>query len=447
MGFAAPSSRPVRLALFAGLCGAFPISVLSFATVACSGDDVAETQPASGSGGAGGASGANASAGKGGQTSDAGASGAEAGGSSNTDPTGGAGGAGTAAGAAGAGGAGTAGTTAAGGEAGSAGEAGAGGSGEAAGASGESGAAGEAGAGGMVKPPVDFRDTYPVTAEYPEGGAYDHDEDAFFVGSLKDGSVHRVDAQTGAETTYFTETAAGKWWTLGMDVDHTNRRLWVCALDDRSPNPRAGRVWGFDLNTGNRIADWDLSSAQADATCTDVSVTADGSVYVCDRESPTIYKLTATEGPKVFASDPLLDGDVAGMNGMVTLPDQSALLTVVYRPARLVRVDLKTAAATEVAITGPFNDPSILAGADGITLDFEGKNAYVAFTNRFVQVKPGSSAWSTGTGSAIDDVPEGLTDVIATPGGLYLLNGQSIAFAINTVPKPFALKRFTGTFL
>jgi hypothetical protein len=100
-----------------------------------------------------------------------------------------------------------------------------------------------------------------------------------------------------------------------------------------------------------------------------------------------------------------------------------------------------------VKLTGPFNDPSILAGADGITLDFEGKNAYVAFTNRFIQVKPGSSAWATGSASAIDDVPEGLTDVIATPGGLYWLNGQSIAFALNTIPKPFALQRFTGSFL
>jgi sugar lactone lactonase YvrE len=435
MAFSAAFSRPVRLALLAGLCGAFPISMSG---LGCGDGDASApsspTPPSTGGSagaasvaGAAGSSGAENSAGA---DAEAGAAGASGAGSSE-------------AGASGSAGTASAGMAGAAGVAGASGEAGAGGAGQ----GGASGEAGSSGAGGMVKPPVQFRDDYPVSAQYPEGGAYDHDDDAFFVGSLKDGTVHRIDAQSGAETTYFKETAAGKWWTLGMDIDHLNRRLWVCALDDRSPNPRAGRVWGFDLKTGERIADWDLATAQADATCTDVSVTNDGTVYVCDREAPTVYQLTVDQGPKVFASDPLLDGDVAGMNGMVTLPDQSALLTVVYRPARLVRVDLQTAAATEVKLTGPFNDPSILAGADGITLDFEGKNAYVAFTNRFIQVKPGSSAWATGTASAIDDVPEGLTDVIATPGGLYWLNGQSIAFALNTIPKPFALQRFTGSFL
>jgi sugar lactone lactonase YvrE len=436
MAFAASFSRPVRLALFAGLCGAFPISISG---LGCSDSDESAQTPATTGGSAGqanaaGAGGASGSENSAGAQAEGGAAGAGVGGESGQSGQNALGGSG--------------GGAAAGSDAGASGAAGNGAAGESGvGGTDVGGSSGNGGSGGMVKPPVQFADTYPVGAAYPEGGAYDHDEDAFFVGSLKDGTVHRIDAQSGAETTYFKETAAGKWWTLGMDVDHLNRRLWVCALDDRSPNPRAGRVWGFDLKTGERIADWDLSTAQADATCTDVSVTTDGTVYVCDREAPTVYQLTVDQGPKVFASDPLLDGDVAGMNGMITLPDQSALLTVVYRPARLVRVDLQTAAATEVKLTGPFNDPSILAGADGITLDFEGKNAYVAFTNRFIQVKPGSSAWATGSASAIDDVPEGLTDVIATPGGLYWLNGQSIAFALNTIPKPFALQRFTGSFL
>ena len=32
-----------------------------------------------------------------------------------------------------------------------------------------------------------------------------------------------------------------------------------------------------------------------------------------------------------------------------------------------------------------------------------------------------------------------MTDVLSTPNGLYMLNGQSLAFALGTTPDPFAL--------
>ena len=75
---------------------------------------------------------------------------------------------------------------------------------------------------------VNFLDQYAVAAEFPEGGAYDQVAGIFYFGSLKDGSLHQLDAETGKELVVFTETELGTWWTLGMDVDLTRRRLWVC---------------------------------------------------------------------------------------------------------------------------------------------------------------------------------------------------------------------------
>lgn len=286
-----------------------------------------------------------------------------------------------------------------------------------------------------------FRDTYPLNAQFPEGGVYDSTAHAFFVGSLGDGSVHRVDAATGAENVLFTESAQGKWWTLGMDVDVERRRLWVCAMDDRSPDPRAGFIWIFDLETGERIANHALAVAAPNATCTDVAVTKGGVGYVGDREIGNVYKVDVSGGASLFASSPDLQANFVGQNAMVVLPDESALLTVLYLPSSLARVDLADGSVTKVDIQGPFEDTSALAGADGMT--FMDGSAYVAFTSKLVKVTPKAADWLAAT-STEADLPSGMTDVVRTPEGLFVLNGQSVVFAFGNQPDPFQLARFTG---
>ncbi len=287
-----------------------------------------------------------------------------------------------------------------------------------------------------------LRASYPLGARFPEGGTYDATGGAFYVGSLGDGTVRRVDAATGAETVVFSETAAGRWWTLGMDIDVTRRLLWVCAMDDRSPAPRAGSIWIFDLATGMRVANHALSTARADATCTDVAVAADGVAYVVDREQPNVYRVERAAGPTLFVTDPLLAAGVVGQNSVVVLPDQSALLSLVYLPSSLVRIGLADRSVRRVTLDGPFRDTTLLAGADGMTL--ADGSAWVAFTSKLVRVRPASGEWAAAT-TTIVDVPNGMTDVVSTPAGIYLLNGQAVRFALNNPPEPFALTRFDGT--
>ncbi|MCO4763499.1 MAG: SMP-30/gluconolactonase/LRE family protein [Myxococcales bacterium] len=303
----------------------------------------------------------------------------------------------------------------------------------------DSGSGTETGAAANKAKEVSFLDTYAVKAEFPEGGAYDAVNGAFYFGSLKDGSVQRLDAATGKETTVFTETAKGTWWTLGMDVDVERDRLWVCAMDDRQPPPRAGFIWVIDTKTGKRIATHDLSKAAKDATCTDVAVSKAGTAYVVDREQPHVYKVDFESGATLFANDPALKGTLAGQNAVVILPDESYLLSVVYNPPTLVRVNLSDASVKKVALSGPFEDKkSLLAGADGMA--YANGEAHVAFSGKLITVKPESADWAKATTTEVA-VKEGMTDVIATPGGLYLLNGQAVRFALKQKPDPFALTR------
>jgi sugar lactone lactonase YvrE len=321
------------------------------------------------------------------------------------------------------------------------GEGGAGGAGSTTTTGSTGGAGGGAGGGGGTAPTT-FLDTYPLTAQYPEGGTYDPGAHAFFVGSLGDGSVHQIDATTGAEQVLFTESAPGKWWTLGMDVDVVRRRLWVCAMDDRSPDPRAGFIWIFDLKTGKRIANHDLSKAAADATCTDVALTKDGTGYVGDREAGNLYKVDVATGATLFAQSPDLAASFVGQNSLVVLPDESALLSLLYLPSGLVRIDLNDASVKPVDITGKFSDLTPLHGADGMA--YANGSVYVAFTQKLIRVKPTLSDWSAATSTNVD-IPNGMTDIVSTPNGLYLLNGQSLRFALGQSPDPFQLVRFTGS--
>jgi hypothetical protein len=141
----------------------------------------------------------------------------------------------------------------------------------------------------------------------------------------------------------------------------------------------------------------------------------------------------------------LLGGEEAsfvGQNALVVLPDESALLSLLYLPSGLVRVDLKDASVKPVDITGKFSDLTPLHGADGMA--YANGSVYVAFTQKLIRVKPTLGDWSAATAANVD-IPNGMTDIVSTPNGLYLLNGQSVRFALGQAPDPFQLVRFTGS--
>lgn len=298
-------------------------------------------------------------------------------------------------------------------------------------------------------PPAMFRASYPLSARFTEGGTYDPTSHRFFVGSLGDGSVHSIGGNTATDEVFYRETAPGRWWTLGMDVDVTRRRLAVCSMEDRralgdSSHPYDGYILVFDLDSGARVARVPLAPAFATATCTDVAFSADGGMYVCDREHPRIYRIAPGGALSTFVTNDLLAGGAVGQNALVMLPDQSALLSLIYLPSRLVRIGITDRRVTDVSLRGTFFDGlPLLSGADGMTLS--GTALLVAFTSQVTRVTPTLADWSAASTATLD-VPAGMTDIVHTPGGDYLLNGQSVTFAHGTTPNPFQLMRFVGTF-
>lgn len=298
--------------------------------------------------------------------------------------------------------------------------------------------------------PKTFLSDYPLDVPHAESGTYDPVDHVFYVGSLVTGGVTRVDARTGEASEFYAEERPGEWWTLGLDVDVEGRRLMVCSMSDLRETAAEGEpdnlgyILEFDLDTGALTRRYDLGEAFETANCADVAFAQSGDAYVADRAHPNVYEITPAGELTLFATGEPLTGQVVGQNAIIVLPDQSALLSVVYLPSRLAHVRLDDATVTEVVVDGDFFDfiPP-LSGADGMT--WSGDAALIAFTSQLNRITPTSPDWSTASSQTVE-VDVGMTDVVHTPIGDYLLNGQAFDFAVMADPDPTVLSRFVGEF-
>ncbi len=288
-----------------------------------------------------------------------------------------------------------------------------------------------------------FADVYELPVTYPEGGAFDPVDEVFYVGTLEGGSVFAVDPYSGEGQPLVRAAKAGTWMTLGMAVDASSHRLWVCAAD-RDTDPFTGELWVFDLASGERTHQVPLMFEGAPGWCEDVAIASDGTAYATDRDNPAIYGVDDSYVAEVVASDPALASEMIGQNGIVVLPGDETLIAAIHAPPQLNRVSVSDGSVTPIAIDGDFSDVGFGVGADGMV--YEDGLLFVVFDGKLAQVTPVQDDWSEAQSTTVE-WPRGLTDVLATPAGLYLLNGQAIRFALGQEPKgPFELVRFTGEF-
>ena len=118
-----------------------------------------------------------------------------------------------------------------------------------------------------------------------EGLAYDPVTRSFFVSSARKGTVHRID-RSGVARAFPIDGGRGVHSLSGIGVDATRRILWACST--ASPrwesytkgDPNDAALVGFDLKTGALVKQ--VRPADAGAFFDDLTVAADGTVYVSD---------------------------------------------------------------------------------------------------------------------------------------------------------------------
>ncbi len=291
---------------------------------------------------------------------------------------------------------------------------------------------------------LDLADDYalPGPKLYPESVGFDEVRGEFFHGSLSAGSLSRVTAD-GRSSTVFAGTGEAKRFTLGVKTDAERNRVVVCSY--LNEKPQTGRVWLFDMTSGARTHDVDLTTAYAGATCNDVLVVAGGDILVTDREHPNVYrvhpKTDGTADVAIWASDSLLAKPTVGIgqNGIAMSEDGSAVLVTIYLPPKLIRISsANPREVTRVELSGQHPLPQFLAGADGMVR--LGADLFVTFGSSLLRLQS-EDGWRTARMDRFE-VGAKLAAVTVAREQLYLLKADIPSFVLGTKPGAFGLMRF-----
>jgi sugar lactone lactonase YvrE len=216
---------------------------------------------------------------------------------------------------------------------------------------------------------------------YPEGTAYDPGEGVFYVSSVHNGTIGKTD-QSGKYTPVFIDSTLKS--TFGMKIEVAKKRLWVCAGDptysqyrDSSTHKKMIRLIGLDITTYRKVADIDLSALyKGRHFANDLTLDAQGNVYITDSYSPVIYKVDADGKASVFAQSMWFAATGTGLNGIVWHPD-GFLLVNNNANGSLLKVDLNDPQQVSKVQVNQF-----FPGADGLLLD--GQNNLVLVQNKGV---------------------------------------------------------------
>jgi len=202
--------------------------------------------------------------------------------------------------------------------------------------------------------------TIPEKEVAPEGVAYDPVTKAFFVASVRKGKVIRIGPD--GKITDFIASGTGLRSALGMGIDPRRRTLWVASEaipqmnGAREGDPPRSALFEFDVDTGKLRREHAPPDSPNPPYFDDLTVAADGRVYVNDGRTPRIYTLDPGRELAVF-----LETDaMRGTQGLSATPDGKTLYASDYRG--LYRIDVATKAVSPIPVPAGL----ALNGIDGL---------------------------------------------------------------------------------
>jgi len=203
--------------------------------------------------------------------------------------------------------------------------------------------------------------TIPEKEIAAEGVAWDPVTRAFFVASVRQGKIFRVSSD--GEVSVFVAPGGGLRSPLGIGVDAKRRTLWVA--NETIPHMNGGKegdppdssLFEYDLDSGKLRKQHAPPPSEKAPHFDDLTVAADGRVYVNDGFNPRIYVLEPGGEMAVWLEGDAIDG---GTQGLAASPDGKTLYASDYRG--LYRIDVATRKATRLPV--PSGDST--AGVDGL---------------------------------------------------------------------------------
>lgn len=287
--------------------------------------------------------------------------------------------------------------------------------------------------------PVPDRHGFFGDLDWPESGDFDAVGRAFYVGSLLDGRVLRLNLDGSEEVWYQNTGVSAKTW--GVKVDSVNRRIYACA-EVLDATPSLWYTWVINADTGTLIRSISMGDSGTRAQCRDFAVASDGKVYVTDQRNPWVHEIDpATWSVDIWANDSRMNGVVWGMDGLAFSEDEQHLLVNVAKPAKLFRIERANPAnVNEVPLSGATgwglraND-----GIDGMWM--YGGHLWISANNHVLQIVPDAPDWSSGRRWVWLPPEGGVTGFIEAEQDLYVICGDRTNYGLANPDRPIHLVR------
>lgn len=195
-----------------------------------------------------------------------------------------------------------------------------------------------------------------------EGIAYDAAGDRFYVSSVRERKIFKVDS--GGKAVVFATESDGLWSAMGMKVDAKRRHLWVATAavpqmrNYRKEEEGQSGVLKFDLRTGKLIKKYLLPDRLKPHWLGDLALNSRGDVFATDSLTPALYVLR--EGSERFEA--LIEGaPFVSPQGLAFDSGERHLLVADYSKGLFV-YDIKNASLTPLSAA-----PAMaLIGIDGL---------------------------------------------------------------------------------
>lgn len=173
---------------------------------------------------------------------------------------------------------------------------------------------------------------------FPEGITVTSDG-TFFVGSMEEGCIMRAAPGATQFMPFIPAGSNGLVSVLGLYVDETRRLLWACSADagnGRLTGRAAVGIKAFNLFTGEPRASYDFPKG---GFPNDLTIDAQGNVYVTDSWTPRILRLAAgSTALEEWINDPQLGTEIWSLNGIDFDRDREVIYTVNQRAGKLFRI-------------------------------------------------------------------------------------------------------------
>lgn len=200
--------------------------------------------------------------------------------------------------------------------------------------------------------PVAFRLKDPKLI--PEGIAFDPKSNRFFVGSIAERKIVVTDGK--GESRDFSSASDKLDGILGLRIDPTHGQLYAVSTngsEESAKKERRNAVVRYDLKTGKLI---DRFPAPEAMQLNDLVVASDGTIYVTDSDSGTLFRRKPDEATLTrFGAA----GALRGANGIALSADGTLYVAT---STGIARIDKATGEPTRL----PQPDTVVTGGIDGL---------------------------------------------------------------------------------